>query len=148
MTDLEFEAIIEEGQRGGALVSIPYDVEDLFGKRRVKVVASFDNVEYRGSIVFMKGKFILGIKKAIREEINKDIGDNVHIKLHEDMEPRIVEVPDYISESLTPHPEIKDKFENLSYTHKKEYLNWIEEAKKEETKKKRINQMIERLSQG
>jgi len=53
MSRKEFTAVIIEAVRGGAMIEIPDNVQELYGKQLVKVKASFDNVEYQGSIVFM-----------------------------------------------------------------------------------------------
>ena len=63
----EFDAVIEEARSGGAWVTIPFSVPDVFGtKGRVKVSATFDGHSYRGSIAPMGGAHVLGMSKAIR----------------------------------------------------------------------------------
>lgn len=57
-------------------------------------------------------------------------------------------VPDYIAKALRPYPKANDVFQNFSFSHKKEYVEWITEAKAEETRNRRIAKMIEWLSQG
>ncbi len=87
----KFESeIIQAKQKGGAFVKFPYDIRKEFGKGRVKVKATFDNVEYEGSIVNMGVKnddgtvcYIIGIRKDIREQINKQIGDVVEVTVVE-----------------------------------------------------------------
>jgi uncharacterized protein YdeI (YjbR/CyaY-like superfamily) len=59
-----------------------------------------------------------------------------------------IEVPDYITEALKPHDKAFEVFNNFSYSHKKEYVEWILEAKTEATKEKRIATMIEWLAEG
>ncbi len=85
---IKFTAIIHEGGGGGAFVPIPFDIKKEFGKGRLKVNASFDGVPYCGSIVNMGFKnedgstcYILGVLKAIRRSINKDIGDVVNVEV-------------------------------------------------------------------
>ena len=69
-----------------AYIVFPYDVREEFNKGRVKVHATFDGVEYQGSIVNMGVKnedgsicYILGIRKDIRKQLNKDVGDSVAV---------------------------------------------------------------------
>ena len=59
--------------------------------------------------------------------------------------PRIVEIPDDFGKLLDQNPEVKAYFEGLSFTHRKEYVRWIVEAKKQETKEKRLQKAIEML---
>lgn len=74
--------IIEAKTKGGAYIEIPFNVEEVYGAKRVKVIASFDGVQYRGSLVKMGTDcHIIGIKKEIREQIGKTIGDTVTVTL-------------------------------------------------------------------
>ena len=81
----EFEALIKKVEDiDGAYVEIPFDVRETFGKGRVPVIATFDGVEYRGSLVRMKTPgHILGLRKDIRARIGKQPGDTVHVTLRE-----------------------------------------------------------------
>jgi hypothetical protein len=143
----EFDAELIDAGGGGVFIYIPFDVFEIYGTRgQVKIKATIDGYLYRGSIVNMgKGKHLLGIRKDMRQAIKKEIGDNVHIILEKDTEPRIVEIPDDFSDALEPYPELKLKFDNYSYSHKKEYIGWITSAKKPETRQRRIVQVIEKL---
>jgi len=81
----EFDAIIlKVPDIDGAYIEIPFDVQQEFGKGRVKVHATFDGVPYDGSLVRMKTPcHILGIQKAIRAEIGKQPGQTVHVTIRE-----------------------------------------------------------------
>ena len=71
---IKFRAVIEDAGKGGAYITAPFDVEQVFGKKRVKVKALIGGEEYRGSLVRMGGEcHILGVSKAIREKIGKTI---------------------------------------------------------------------------
>jgi hypothetical protein len=144
-----FCAVIESVENGGAFVTIPFDVEQVFGKKRVKVKATIEGELYRGSLVRMGGPcHILGVRKEIREKIGKTFGDEVEVTVEEDSEPREVEVPADLREALANDPEAEAFFQRLSYTHQKEYVQWIEEAKRDQTRRRRIGQAIELLKQG
>ncbi len=73
MTDvLSFSAPIEQAHGGGAYVTVPFDVETVFGKKRVPVQATIDGQPYRGLLVRMGGPcHVLGVLKEIRERIGK-----------------------------------------------------------------------------
>ena len=81
----EFDAVIQKVEGiDGAYVKIPFDVRAEFGRGRVPVDASFDGVEYRGSLVRMGTScHILGLRKDIRARIGKGPGDTVHVSLRE-----------------------------------------------------------------
>ena len=144
-----FTAIIEAHDGSGAHVSVPFDVEAAFGKKRVKVQATFDGVPYRGSIVRMGGPdHMLIVRKDIRERINKSVGDEVEVTLMEDTQPRAVAVPGDMQEALWQHPTAASFFKQLAYTHRKEYVQWIENAKKPETRARRVEKAVSMLRNG
>lgn len=143
-----FIATIQNAGNGGAYVEIPFDVESVFGSKRPKVKAMIDGVSYRGTLVRMGTDcHLLLILKSIRERIGKAFGDEVEITLEEDTELRTVDVPADLMQALKSEPEAKTFFEKLAYTHQKEYVNWIEEAKKNETRQRRVTKTIEMLKQ-
>ena len=144
-----FTATIEDAGGGGAYVTVPFDVEEVFGVKRLKASATIDGESYRGSVVRMGGEHhILIILKGIREKIGKTIGDDISITLREDTEPRVVDLPDDLTTALRGEKEARAIFDALSYTHKREYVVWIEEAKRPETRANRINKTIAMLKEG
>ncbi len=145
----KFRAPIEDAGNGGAFVSIPFDVEQVYGKKRVKIKALIEGVAYQGSLVRMGGcTHILGIRKEIREQIGKTLGDEIEIVLEEDTEPRVIHLPEDMQQALEKDPAARAFFEQLSYTHQKEYVQWVEEAKREQTRHARIEQAVLLLKQG
>ena len=83
----EFDALLHEiPEKGGAYVIFPWDIKKEFGKGRIKVHASFDGIEYQGSIVNMGIKdddgnicYIIGVRKNIRQKLHKKEGDTLHV---------------------------------------------------------------------
>jgi hypothetical protein len=144
-----FKAVIQNAGGGGAFVDIPFDVEKVFGAKKPKVRAVIEGVPYRGILTRMGGdQHILIILKGIREQIGKTFGDEIAITVEPDTEPRVVEVPKDLASEFKKDKEAKAFFDKLSYTHRREYVNWINEAKKEETRQNRIVKTIEMLKQG
>jgi len=134
-----------------AFVEFPFSTEELFNKKgQVKIKALFDgNVEYRGSLAKMKSDcHILGLTQEIRKQLGKTFGDEVSVSLTEDKEERVVEVAEDIVSVFNENPEAKTLFDKMSYTHKKEYIRWIEEAKKPETRENRKIKMIQMILDG
>jgi hypothetical protein len=148
MKEYEFDAVlIKHKDMNAAFIEFPYGVENEFGKKgQVKVQVTFDGVEYRGSLAKMGYPcHILGVTQKIRKKINKNPGDTVHVVLKQDIEPRIVEVPQDFAELLVQNSEAKKLFDSMSYTHRKEYVSWIEGAKREETRKRRLQKSIDMI---
>ncbi|CAI8846062.1 DUF1905 domain-containing protein [Chryseobacterium sp. IT-36CA2] len=149
---IEFKAIIRQnGEMNAAFVEFPFSTEELFNKKgQVRIKAIFDGkVEYRGSLAKMKSDcHILGLTQEIRKQLGKTFGDEVSVSLAEDKEERVVEISDDIAFVFNENPEAKDLFDKMSYTHKKEYIRWIEEAKKPETRENRKIKMIQMILDG
>ncbi|HEY3144011.1 MAG TPA: YdeI/OmpD-associated family protein [Acidimicrobiales bacterium] len=143
-----FEAVITEASGGGAYVEVPPDVvAALGGGGRIAVIASFDGIPYRGSVVSMGGPKILGMLKAIRKELGKAPGDKVKVTVAVDAAERTVEVPDDLAAGLATAG-ARAQFDQLSYSHQREYVQWIDEAKRPATRARRIDQTIERIVRG
>jgi hypothetical protein len=145
----EFTAVIEDAGKGGAYVTVPFDVEKEYGKKRVKVLATFNGEPYRGSLVRMGTPgHILGVQKAIRTKIGKSIGDTIKVTVEEDTAKREVTIPKDFKKALIENTGAMDVFTHLSYSHQREYVEWIGKAKRLETRQDRIAQTIVRLFTG
>lgn len=148
---LEFTAILDGVEGTQALsVDFPYDVEKCYGTRgQVKVKVTYNGVPYRGSLAKMGHHchFLL-VRKDIRKLIGKNAGDTVLVTVQRDTEERVVEVPDDLAAALAAAPEAQAHYEKLSYSHRKEYVRWITEAKKAETRANRVSRTVEMLLEG
>lgn len=147
-----FTAIIKQnGEMNAAFIEFPFSTEELFSKKgQVKIKATFDDkVEYRGSLAKMKSDcHILGLTQEIRKQLGKTFGDEVTVSLIEDKEERMVTIADDIISVFNENPDARELFDKMSYTHKKEYIRWIEEAKKPETRNNRKIKMIQMILDG
>lgn len=122
-------------------IEIPFDVEAMFGAKRVPVKAVVNGAVYRGSIVRMGGKYMLGIPKVFREAAGVAPGEHIVVTIERDDEERIVTVPEDFAEALL-NGGLRDAFDSMSYTHRKENVRAIEEAKAAETRQRRIAKAI------
>jgi hypothetical protein len=149
MKKYTFQAKIEAGDGGGAYVLFPFDVEKEFAtKGKVPVKATFDGVAYAGSLIkYGHPLHTLGLLKAIRQQIGKGPGDLVEVVVWKDEAARSLEVPAVFEEAMKREG-LFESFQGLSYTHRKEYCRWITEAKKEETRSRRLERAIEMLKNG
>ena len=139
----EFDAVITKvNGKNASYITPPFDIQEVYGSKRVKVKATFDGIPYRGSIVIMGGTTMLGITQELRSQLNKSYGDTIHVTLEKDEEERVVELSDDIMNQLNSHPKAKAFYNRLSYSHKRQYVLWVESSKKEETRLTRIEKMI------
>ncbi|OOM76690.1 hypothetical protein CLPUN_26300 [Clostridium puniceum] len=148
MFKYEFKTIIKQHEnKNAAYVEPPFDVKEVFGSKRVKVKATFDGVEYRGSLVSMGGCYMLGLTQEIRKRIEKGFGDEVFVTLEKDDEERSVEIPEDFAIAMNNNETAVATFQSLSYTAQKEYVSWITSAKRQETKLKRIIESVSLLAE-
>jgi hypothetical protein len=144
-----FTATIQDAGGGGAFVEVPFDVEAGFGSKKPKVKARIDGVPYRGTLVRMGTEcHLLLILKSIRAQIGKTFGDTVEVSVELDTALRLVEVPAELKKLFKTEKEAKASFEKLSYSHQREYVQWINEAKRDETRQARLLKTIEMLKKG
>jgi len=139
-----FRAPIKEARGGGgAWVEVPPSViSELGGGGRIPVQASFDGVRYRGSVVSMgTGGMVIGVLKDIRTKLGKQIGDEVEVTLERDESKREIAVPDDLATALTESG-LTELFEALSFTRRREIAGGVSEAKKAETRRRRIDDAV------
>ncbi|MBO9541080.1 DUF1905 domain-containing protein [bacterium] len=152
MSQLEFDAILVRPEATGSwtYVNIPADVSARFGtKRQVPIKGTVNGVPLQGSLMpHGDGTFYLVIKQAIRDAAGVTQGDSVQISLEPDDAPRRNEVPEDLQQALQGQSEAGAVFEKLAYSHQKAYLDWIGEAKKPETRARRIEKALVLLSEG
>lgn len=144
----EFEAVIQKHDgMNAAYIEFPYSVEAEFGtKGQVKVKAAFEGVEYRGSLVNMGlASHCIGLTQTIRKAIGKEPGDEIKVILHQDTEPRIVEFPEELTLAFKQNQEAALFYKTLSYSRQKAYVTWITSAKREETRKRRLEKSLQLL---
>ncbi len=140
--------IMQHENINGAYIEPPFNVEEVFGAKRVKVKATFDGVEYRGSIVRMGGCYMLGMTQDIRKQIGKSFGDTVEVIVEKDEEERILDIPFDLSEAMKNNINSRKTYDSLSYTAKRDYIRWITDAKKADTRQNRIEKAVNMLAEG
>lgn len=118
------------------------------GAKRFPVQATINGHPLRLSVARMKGEFLLGLSKANREAAGAQAGDTVELVLELDSGPREVEVPRALAHALSKDPQAKERFDQLAYTHRKEFARWVAEAKRDETRDRRVAKAIEMLHAG
>jgi antitoxin component of MazEF toxin-antitoxin module len=140
-----FETVLEKHEAMDATgITIPFDVEKVFGAKRVPVKVRINGAEHRSTIIRMGGKYVVGVPKVFREAAGVKAGEAITVILEKDNEKRTVEVPKDLAEALTK-ADLTDVFSKMSYTHQKEYVNAVIESKREETRLRRIDKTIEQL---
>ncbi|MBV8066870.1 MAG: DUF1905 domain-containing protein [Candidatus Eremiobacteraeota bacterium] len=121
----------------GTYVRIPPVVMKTFGGRvRVPVRATINGVGWRTTIANMGDGPMIGVTAATRKAAGIERGDRIVVAIVEDMHERTVEVPVDFAKAMTKTQ--RAAYDAMSYTHRKEYVQWIEAAKKPDTRLRRI----------
>lgn len=133
-----------------AYILAPFDAQAVFGtKGQVKVRGTLDGESYRSSLQPMgDGTHSMIVTKAILNALGKAPGDTVQVVMEEDTENRTIAVPDDFRAALDQNAGGKTAFDEFSYSQHKLYVEWIESAKKPETRQNRIQKAIEKLARG
>jgi Bacteriocin-protection, YdeI or OmpD-Associated/Domain of unknown function (DUF1905) len=118
------------------------------GAKRFPVVATVNGYTWRTSVARMGGEFLVGLNKEVRTGAGVQAGDTVTLELTLDTEPRTVDVPPPLAQALDADPKAKAIYHGLAFTHRKEYARWIAEAKRDETRERRVAKALEMLHGG
>ena len=149
MGSVSFSTVLEPRGPAAAVVLDEGQVATVGeGAKRFPVVATVNGYTWRTSVVRMGGEFLLGLNRAVRQEAGVEAGDTVDVVLELDTAERTVEVPEALATALAADPAAAAAFEGLAYTHRKEYARWIAEAKRDETRQRRLAQALEMLRAG
>jgi hypothetical protein len=127
-----------------AIVLTDAQVEALGGGKRAAVEVTIAGNTARLRLAVMSGKNLIGLSKANREVLGVDIGDTVDATIELDTAARTVTVPDDAAKALAK-AKLRTQFDALPFTHQKEHVRAIEDAKKPETRTKRIAAMLDKL---
>ena len=122
-------------------------MRDVFGEARPLVRGTVSGTPFRTRVAVYGGKSYLGFNREIRDAAGIGDGDEVEIELERDDAPREIDLPAAFSEALDAGG-VRDEFDALSFTHRKEYVRWIEEAKRDETRERRLAKAVGMLRDG
>jgi hypothetical protein len=135
--------LLQDGNNVGIVV--PPEVVESFGAgKRVPVVVTLNGYTYRNTIASMGGRFLVGISKAHREAAGVAGGEVHDVTIERDDAPRTVEVPADLAEALAAAG-VREAFDALATSHRKEHVRAVEEAKAAETRQRRIVRCVEKL---
>jgi Bacteriocin-protection, YdeI or OmpD-Associated/Domain of unknown function (DUF1905) len=118
------------------------------GAKRFPVRATVNGHSFRTTVTRMRGEFLLGLNRQVRESAGAEAGDTVEVAIELDTAPREVDVPEALAKALADDAAARAAFDALSFTHRKEYARWVAEAKRLETRDRRVATALERLRAG
>jgi hypothetical protein len=149
MTGQRCTVVIETREAGGSAAPLPFDPKEAFGRARAPVLVTVGAHEpFRTTIASYEGRAWIGFRKAQLAEMGLRAGDHVDLLVELDEEPREVEVPAELAAALEGDPVAAAAFEELSYSHRREYARWVAEAKRDSTRTDRAAKSVDRLRRG
>jgi hypothetical protein len=143
-----FSAVLggEEGQR--PTIVLPFDARERYGRARAPVRGTVNGAAFRTTVAVYSGVHLIGFNKEVRARAGIEIGDEVIIELERDDEPREVDAPPELEQALAASSKARAAYEKLSYTHRREYAEWIAGAKRQETRERRAARALGMLEAG
>ena len=145
-----FRALVERGEGSAACaVHFPFDVEKTFGARgHVPVRGTLNGAPFRARIFKMGGRRFMVVNRELREAAGVSGGETVPVTVERDTEPRVVNPPADFARALKSNGDAQAAWDKLSYTHRREHVGHIEDAKKPETRQRRIEKSVSLLAAG
>jgi hypothetical protein len=144
---MRFRAVLELGGKTATGIAVPDDVVTGLGSgRRPAVSVTINGYTYRSTVASMGGRFMLPVSAEVRQQSGVAAGDEVDVEVSLDTLPREVVVPSDLAAALAADPVARAAFDGLAYTHRREWVRSVEDAKKPETRVRRVAKVIAELS--
>jgi hypothetical protein len=146
---MKFRATVELHGKTATGIEVPDELVTALGAgNRPAVTVTVGGHSYRTTVSRMGGRFLIPLSAENRTAAGVSAGDEVDVGIEPDTAPREVEVPADLAEALAKDEAAKTTFDGLAFTHRKEWVRWVEEAKKAETRATRLAKTVEALHAG
>lgn len=153
MSSQRFRTTLRLHGRTATGISVPVAVVEALaaGRRppvRVTLHTPGGSYTYRSTVAPMGGEHLVGVSAEHRAAAGVAAGDELEVELEHDTDPRVVDVPEDLAAALDGDLEARRFFDGLSYSHRRAYTVWVDDAKKPETRAKRVAQALQMLHEG
>jgi hypothetical protein len=146
---MRFSAIVELNGKTATGIEVPEDVVEALGAGlRPPVLVTIGDYTYRTTAARMGGRFLVPVSAEHRTAAGVAAGEQIDVEIVPDTEPREVTVPADLANALAQDAQAQATFDGLSFTHRKEWVRWVAEAKKPETRQTRLTKTVEALHEG
>lgn len=142
--------MLEAADRGpGCGIRLPFDPKGMLGRARAPVTVTVDGHEpFRTTTAVYGGVAWIGLRLDQQRDFGVSVGDRVRVEIRLDDAPREVDMPAELAAALVAAPDAAGYYEELSYTHRKEYARWVGEAKRADTRVSRAAKAVTLMRQG
>jgi hypothetical protein len=142
---MRFTATLELAGKTATGLEVPPEViEALGGGKRPAVVVTIGRHSWRTTVMPYSGRVLLGVSAENRAAAGVQAGDVLDVHIEIDTAPREVDVPGDLAQAIAAAG-LQERWDKLSYTHRKEHVRAVEEAKKTETRERRIAKALAML---
>ena len=146
---MRFLATVRLNGKTATGIPVPPEIVEALGhSRRPPVRITINGYTYRNTIATMSGEYMLSVSAEVREKAGISAGDEVEVDLELDTAPREVKLPSDLEAALQGDAEARSFFDGLSYSKQRWFVDWIEGAKREETRQGRVEKSLEMLREG
>jgi hypothetical protein len=143
---MKFRSTIELGGKTATGIAVPDEVVAALGSsKRPAVTVTIKGFTYRSTVARMGGRFMLPLSAENRAGAGVAAGDSVDVEVDLDTEPRVVTVPDDFAAAMDADGAARTAFDKMAYTHQREWVRSVEDAKTPETRQRRITKAIDTL---
>ena len=143
-----FTVELERTGKTATMFRIPFDLPEAFGRARPPVKVTIRGHTWRTTPGVYGGAGYIVVNRSVKAATGVDAPERVAVVMELETEPRRVRVPADLAGAFADDPEAKEGFARLSFSHRREYVEWVQDAKRPETRKRRVEQTVERVRTG
>lgn len=145
---VRFDAELRLNGKTATGIPVPDSVlEGLGGGRRPQVRVTLNGHSFQTSLGTMSGQVLIPVSAVIRSAAGIEAGDRMDVEIELATAPAPVVVPDDLQLALDDEPDAREFFAGLTASQKRGYTEWVEQAKKAETRQRRLEQTVDALRQ-
>jgi hypothetical protein len=142
-----FTVELQRVGKTATMFEVPFDLKEAFGRARPPVKVTIRGHTWRTTPGVYDGVGLVVVNRSVKSATGVDAGDRVTVTMELDTEPRTVRLPADLRQALQ-EDDAAAAFKSMSFTHRREYVEWIEEAKRPETRARRVAATVERVREG
>jgi hypothetical protein len=143
-----FTVELERVGKTATMFRVPFDLEDAFGRARPPVKVTIRGHTWRTTPGVYDGVGHVVVNRPVKAATGVDAGDRVRVQMELDTEPRSVHVPRDLGAALAADPVAEEAFASMSFTNRRQYVEWVEGAKRPETRARRVASTVDRAREG
>ncbi len=133
MAAKRFRAVLKPTGRTATYIEIPFDPREVFGSGRPPVRGTVNGFPFRTTLAQRGGEWYMLVNREVREGAGAEAGERVVVEMDRDDEPLGVVMPDGFHAALAADSKARAYFDELAYSHREQYVDWITDAKRQET---------------